>query len=355
MRNVEVTQSTLFCSEKIMQAAIYGFEGTVLTADEIAFFKETQPLGFIVFKRNCESRQQLRALTDSLRELTGREQLPILIDQEGGRVARLGAPEWEVIPPAAIFDELAQKTELSKAERGVYLQARIIAAQLTDVGISVNCAPLADIPAPDAHDIIGDRAFGKTAPQVVKLARQQSEGLMAGGILPILKHIPGHGRAMADSHEDLPVVEAALAELEASDFIPFRELADIPLGMTAHIIYTALDDKLTATQSPKLLKFIREKIGFGGLLMSDDLSMKALGGTFRERAEITLQAGCDVLLHCNGKMDEMTQVASGAQAMTEKAYARMDAAWKQLEAKSQHHDKVELVDIRTELSEILAA
>ncbi len=338
-----------------MQAAIYGFEGFALTDSERAFFKEANPLGYILFKRNCNTPDQLRALTDSLRELSGRDQLPILIDQEGGRVARLTAPEWEVIPPAAIFDALAQKSELSIAERGVYLQARVIAQQLFDVGITVNCAPLADVPAPNSHDIIGDRAFGKTPEQVSKLARQQSEGLMAGGVLPVLKHIPGHGRAMADSHEDLPVVEASLEELEASDFIPFKELADIPLGMTAHIIYTALDTQNIATQSPDIISFIRQNIGFDGLLMSDDLSMKAMEGSFTQRAELTLKAGCDIILHCNGKMDEMIAVAKGTTALTEKSHARMDAAWQQLAVKSQHHDKVEIADIRNELAEILAA
>lgn len=338
-----------------MQAAFYGLEGLTLTAEEREFFQQADPLGYILFKRNCENRNQLRALTDSLRELSGRDDLMILIDQEGGRVARLTAPEWEVIPAAATFDTVAQKQNLSLAERAVYLQARIIAQQLTDMGITVNCAPLADIPAPDSHDIIGDRAFGKTAQQVSKLARQQSEGLMAGGVLPVLKHIPGHGRATADSHEELPVVSASLAELEASDFIPFRELADIPLGMTAHIIYPALDSKRTATHSPVVIEYIRKMIGFNGLLMSDDLSMKALQGDFRERAEKTLRAGCDVVLHCNGKMEEMRQVAEGTGELSAAAQKRVAAAWKQLEQKSLYHDKVELVDIRDELAEILAA
>ncbi len=338
-----------------MQAAFYGVEGAALNADERAFFKDANPLGYILFKRNCENRDQLRALTDSLHELSGRDQLPILIDQEGGRVARLGAPEWEVIPAASIFDELAQKRELVQAERAVYLQAQVIAGQLTEVGITVNCAPLADIPAPNSHDIIGDRAFGKTAEQVSKLARQQSEGLLAGGVLPILKHIPGHGRATADSHEDLPVVEASLEELEVTDFIPFRELADIPLGMTAHIIYTALDAKLTATQSPDMIRFIREKIGFDGLLMSDDLSMKALGGSFRERAEKTLKAGCDTVLHCNGKMEEMIAVAEGAGELTAKAQQRMDRAWQELAIKSKANATGQLAEVREELAEILAA
>lgn len=332
-----------------MQAAFYGFEGTALKPEEIAFFKEANPLGFILFKRNCESPQQVRALTDSLRELTGRDQLPILIDQEGGRVTRLSPPAWEALPAAATF------VASQNPERAMYLQGRVIAQQLKDAGITVNCTPLGDIPVPGSHDIIGDRAFGSTPEQVVALAHQHAEGLMAGGVLPVLKHIPGHGRATVDSHEDLPVVEASLAELEGSDFIPFKELADIPLGMTAHIIYTALDSEVLSTFSPKVIRYIREKIGFDGFLMSDDFSMKALTGTYRERAEKTLAAGCDAILHCNGKMDEMVEIASGVGALTEQAQARMDRAWQQLADKSLHHDKVELVDIRDELADILVA
>lgn len=337
-----------------MQAAIYGFEGYTLTADERAFFKESNPYGYILFKRNCQTPEQLRALTDSLRELSGRDELPILIDQEGGRVARLTTPEWEEIPPAGVFDDLVQKANLSKAERAVYLQARIIAKQLFDAGITVNCAPLADVPVAGSHDIIGDRAFGKTPQQVSKLARQQSEGLLDGGVLPVLKHIPGHGRATADSHEDLPVVDTPLADLEQTDFIPFKKLADIPLGMTAHILYTALDNTHIATQSQTIIRYIRETIGFDGLLMSDDLSMKAMQGSFTERAEKTLAAGCDLVLHCNGKMEEMVAVAKGMSSLTQKAKERSQRAWQQLAARQQRQ-AVEMVDIRQELSEILAA
>ncbi len=338
-----------------MQAAIYGLEGLSLNTNERAFFKEANPWGYILFKRNCDTPEQLIALTDSLRQISGRSNVPILIDQEGGRVARLGAPHWEKIPAAAVFESLAHERDLKVAERAVYLQARVIAAQLSQMGISVNCAPLADIPAPNSHDIIGDRAFGKEAQQVIRLARQQAEGLLAGGILPILKHIPGHGRATADSHEDLPVVEATLADLEATDFKPFKALADIPLGMTAHILYSALDSENIATQSAKIIAFIRNEIGFDGLLMTDDLSMKAMGGSFSERAEKSLQAGCDLVLHCNGKMDEMQQVAQGAPSMSEEAYRRSDHAFSLLESKMLHHDRVELADIRHELSDILAA
>ncbi|MDG1287547.1 MAG: beta-N-acetylhexosaminidase [Rickettsiales bacterium] len=331
------------------QAAFYGFEGTVLKPEEISFFKEADPLGFILFKRNCENPDQVRALTDSLRELTGKDQLPILIDQEGGRVTRLSPPAWEALPPAATF------AASQNPERAMYLQGRVIAQQLADVGITINCTPIGDVPVPGSHDIIGDRAFGDTVEKVTKLARQHAEGLMAGGVLPTLKHIPGHGRAMVDSHESLPVVDASLAELEVSDFIPFRELSDIPLGMTAHIIYTALDGEVLSTFSPKVISYIREKIGFDGFLMSDDFSMKALTGTYRERAEKALAAGCDAVLHCNGKMDEMVAIAEGTGELTDKASQRMDRAWQELAQKSQYHDKVELVDIRDELAGILAA
>lgn len=307
-----------------LSAAIYGLEGLTLTPAERAFFAEVNPYGYILFKRNCENPAQLRALTDSLRELSGRADLPILIDQEGGRVARLQAQHWRRPPAAA---------ELARASgRAVYLNARIIAAELLAMGITVNCAPLADIPVPGSHDIIGDRAYGRTAAEVVPLAREMARGLLDGGVLPILKHIPGHGRAKVDSHEALPVVDASLAELEATDFVPFRELRDIPLGMTAHIIYTALDAEKVATISPAVIHYIRETIGFDGLLMSDDLSMKALTGSYRDKAEVTLKAGCDLVLHCNGKMDEMIEVAKGTSAMTAATIRRAEHAQAQLPA-----------------------
>lgn len=307
-------------------AVIYGLEGLVLTGAETKFFREVKPFGFILFKRNCDNPAQLCALTDSLRELSGNAEIPILIDQEGGRVARLQAPHWRKPPAAACFADIACK-DTNAAKYATHLNAKLIAAELLAMGINVNCAPLADIPVEGAHDIIGDRAYGKTAVEVITLGREMARGLLEGGVMPILKHIPGHGRAKVDSHEDLPVVDAPLAELEATDFVPFRELRDIPLGMTAHIIYTALDAKNVATTSPVVIDYIRKKIGFDGLLMSDDLSMKALRGTYKEKAEATLKAGCDLVLHCNGKMDEMAEVAKGTAKMTADALRRANAAW----------------------------
>ena len=336
------------------QAVIFGLHGTQLQATERDFFKEVQPLGYILFKRNCENRQQLRQLTDSLREVSGRDDLLILIDQEGGRVVRLAPPEWGAIPAAATFDALAQNKDMETASRATYLQARIIASQLSDAGITVNCAPLADIPAPGSHDIIGDRAFGKTAVQVTALAHQQAKGLLEGGILPVLKHIPGHGRAMADSHEALPIVDASLETLCATDFKPFQALANLPFGMTAHILYPALDQQLIATQSPTIIDYIRREIGFDGALMTDDLSMKAMKGSMAQRAELSLKAGCDIVLHCNGLMDEMQQVAKGLSPLTSEAIRRIDHAWQQRENARLHHDKVEMVDIRDELASLLA-
>ena len=313
-----------------LQASIYGIEGTSLTGEEKAFFAAQKPYGFILFARNCEQPEQIRALIDQLKECTGRDELPVLIDQEGGRVARLKPPHWRAAPPAEVFAEIAKRDQ-NRAERAVYYNARLIAAELRDLGITVNCAPLADIPVPGSHTIIGDRAYGKTPAEVIRLARRMSDGLLSGGVLPVLKHIPGHGRARVDSHDDLPIVEASLEELEASDFVPFKALADIPLGMTAHIVYTALDKDRPATTSPTAIAYIRNEIGYDGLLMSDDLSMKALGGSFKQRAHDTLAAGCDLVLHCNGKMDEMKEVAQGARPMTPDAYRRAVAAWTMLE------------------------
>ncbi len=229
-------------------------------------------------------------------------------------------PHWRAYPPAKVFADIAAK-DIARAERATYLNARLIAADLRAAGITTDCAPLADVLAAECHAIIGDRAFGSKAEQVATLARAQANGLLDGGILPVLKHIPGHGRATVDSHESLPVVKAPLSELEASDFIPFRRLADLPLGMTAHIVYTALDAQNCATMSSTVIRFIREHIGFDGLLMSDDLSMKALTGPYGERARRTLDAGCDLNLHCNGSMEEMRAVAAASAALSRRRAA----------------------------------
>jgi beta-N-acetylhexosaminidase len=323
---------SLFSSS--LSAAIYGLDGLTLTAQEKSFFREANPFGFILFKRNCETPEQLRRLTDSLRELMGRDILPILIDQEGGRVARLQAPHWRKPPAASCFADMANAGNLGCAKEATYWNARLIAAELLAMGITVNCAPLADIPVAGSHDIIGDRAYGADAEQVIFLAREMARGLLEGGVMPILKHIPGHGRATVDSHEDLPLVTASLAELEANDFLPFQALNDIPLGMTAHIIYQALDAENVATTSPLVMDYIRQNIGFDGLLMSDDLSMKALRGSYRQRAEASLQAGCDLVLHCNGKMDEMVAVAEGTALLSKNALRRAEKAWKSLPSSS---------------------
>lgn len=297
-----------------LTAAIVGLEGTALSDAERGFFRELNPMGYILFARNCDNPQQLRALTDALRELSGDAALPILIDQEGGRVARLRPPHWRKTMPAAQLAACGP-VELAKAKRAMYVSMRLIAEELHRMGITVNCAPIADVPVAGCHDVIGDRALGETPQQVAELARVQSDALLEGGVLPVLKHIPGHGRGLADSHLELPTVTASLDELRATDFVPFKQLNDLPFGMTAHIRYTAIDADLPATLSPAAIALIRSELGFDGLLMSDDASMKALSGSLESIARDALAAGCDVVLHCNGKMDEMLQVAKGCRAL----------------------------------------
>jgi beta-N-acetylhexosaminidase len=303
-----------------IKSFICGVAGTSLTPEEREFLAREQPYGVILFARNIENPAQVKALTASIRQVVSHPYLEILVDQEGGRVARLKPPHWRAYPPALELSKCAD------AARAVYVNARLMAQELRECGITTDCAPLADVLAPECHAIIGDRAFGDRAEQVARLARSQSEALLDGGILPVLKHIPGHGRATLDSHEALPVVTASLAALEASDFIPFRALHDLPLAMTAHILYTALDGDRVATLSPTVIQFIRNDIGFHGLLMSDDLSMKALGGTYESRAEQTLAAGCDLVLHCNGIMAQMQAVAAACTAFSEQTLARAKAA-----------------------------
>ena len=302
------------------KAFICGVAGARLTAAEQDFLQREQPYGVILFARNCHEPAQLRTLICEIRSLLTHPFASILIDQEGGRVARLKPPHWRRYPPARFF----------KTPDAVRLNARVMAAELTALGITTDCAPLADIPTPGSHDIIGDRAFGQTAEEVTPLARAQADGLMAGGILPVLKHIPGHGRAMADSHYELPVVDAPLELLERTDFAPFRALRDLPLGMTAHIRYTALDGAHCATHSPVVIRYIRQKIGFDGLLMSDDLSMKALTGTYAARTQATLNSGCDLVLHCNGVMAEMAEIAAHTPALEGDSLRRATSATRAL-------------------------
>lgn len=304
----------------MVKSFICGVEGKELTDAEREFLAHEQPYGVILFARNIDNPAQVKALNDEILALLDHPFASVLIDQEGGRVARMRPPHWRAYPPAL---ELACKPD---AERAIYVNARLIAEELRSVGFTTDCAPLADVLAPECHAIIGDRAFGDDGTRVATLARAQANGLLEGGVLPVLKHIPGHGRATQDSHEALPVVSASLAELEASDFVPFKALRDLPLGMTAHIIYTALDADRCATLSPTVIQFIRDKIGFDGLLMSDDLSMKALTGPYRTRAEETLKAGCDLVLHCNGKMEEMIEVAAASVPLAGDALRRAERA-----------------------------
>lgn len=305
-------------------AAIFGCSGPVLSAAERAFFREAEPWGFILFGRNVRDPDQLRALTAALREAVGRE-APVLIDQEGGRVQRLGPPHWPRYPAGRAYARAAGDDPLLR--RGLaWLGARLMAADLKAVGIDVDCLPVLDVPVAGAHDVIGDRAYGHDPELVGSLGRAAAEGLLAGGVLPVIKHMPGHGRAFADSHQELPVVHAPLEQLAVADFLPFRMLSDMPLGMTAHVVYEAIDRKRPATTSKKAVRLIRRELGFGGLLMSDDLSMKALQGDFAERTEAALAAGCDLVLHCNGDMDEMQAVATAAPRLKGGAKRRAEAA-----------------------------
>jgi beta-N-acetylhexosaminidase len=307
-------------------ACILGCAGPRLGAEERAFFREVQPWGFIVFKRNIETPDQLRSLVGELRDCVGRADAPVLIDQEGGRVQRLGPPHWRRFPPGRAYGDLAGNDPILRREI-TRLGARLLAHDLAGLGINVDCVPVLDVPAPDGHEIIGDRAYGDTPSEVASLGRAAAEGLIAGGVLPIIKHIPGHGRARADSHLDLPVVEATAAELDARDFAPFRVLSDMPMAMTAHVVYAAFDRRRPATTSRKVIaEVIRGAIGFEGLLISDDLSMKALSGDFTARARASHLAGCDVVLHCNGDPTEMKAVAAGARTLKGRAKARAAAA-----------------------------
>lgn len=303
----------------MVRSFICGIAGQSLNEAERDFLALHQPYGVILFARNIINPAQVSGLVAEIKSLLTHPFASILIDQEGGRVARLKPPHWRAYPPALTLARGAYPA------RAIYVNARMIAAELRALGITTDCAPLADVLAPECHDIIGDRAFGNDGETVAALARAQADGLRDGGILPVLKHIPGHGRATCDSHEDLPIVRATLAELEASDFIPFRALADLPLAMTAHITYTALDAAQVATLSHTVIGFIRENIGFQGLLMSDDLSMKALKGSYEARTEATLAAGCDLVLHCNGDMDQMRAVAAHCVPLAGEALRRAEA------------------------------
>ncbi len=303
-------------------AFITGCAGLQLSTDEVAFLREAQPWGLILFARNVDTPDQIRALTGHFRDIVGRADAPVLIDQEGGRVQRMRPPNWRKYPPGRAYAGLYENDAVA-AFRATRLVYRLLAQDLHDVGVNVDCVPVLDVPQPGSHDIIGDRAYGMRPEQVALLGRAASQGLMDGGVLPVIKHIPGHGRAFADSHLELPVVDAPRDELERVDFAPFAALSDIPMAMTAHVVYSALDPDNCCTLSATVIgDVIRGQIGFDGLIMSDDLSMKALKGSFRERGERAIAAGCDVLLHCNGNMPEMVEVAAAAGTLAGQAERR---------------------------------
>ena len=299
------------CDSARMTPAIFGLSGTTLTADERAFFADADPAGYIVFGRNVESRARLRALTDDLRTIHGRERLFVCIDQEGGRVARLRPPEWLAFPPGEAFDRLYELAPVSAIE-AARANAEALAIDLAEAGITVDCLPLLDVRQPGAHDVIGDRALGAEPLRVAALGRAMLDGLARGGVVGTIKHLPGHGRALADSHRELPRVTASEAEL-AIDLEPFQALAQASVGMTAHVLYTAWDPLNPGTLSPFVVgEVIRRRIGFAGLLLTDDIDMGALPGSVPERARRAIAAGCDIVLNCWAKMDDMRAIAQGA-------------------------------------------
>jgi beta-N-acetylhexosaminidase len=310
------------------RAFVCGCAGTALSEDEREFLRDARPWGLILFKRNVADREQLRRLTDAFRDALGRDDAPVLVDQEGGRVQRMGPPHWAAYPAAARFDaELAGERALAAAR----LAARLIAHDLREVGITVDCAPVLDVADAQTHAVIGTRAYSRDPGRVAAFGRAVIEGLVEGGVAPVVKHVPGHGRARADSHNEPPVVGASRAELAERDFAPFRALRDAPMAMTAHVVYDALDPDRPATTSPIVIQsIVREAIGFDGLLFTDDLSMKALGGPFGERARAAFAAGVDIALHCNGDLAEARAVAEASPELDGVSRQRADAALRRI-------------------------
>src|SRR5262249_43646225 len=307
------------------RAFICSIAGTTLTPAERAFLRESDPWGLILFKRNVETPEQLARLTASFREAMGRE-APVLVDQEGGRVQRLGPPHWPAYPAGAAYGDLYD-LDPAVGTKAAHLGARLIAADLAAVGIDVDCLPIADVPVPGANAVIGDRAYGRSPDKVARIARAVADGLLAGGVLPVLKHIPGHGRPTLDSHSALPVVETDRPTLEASDFAAFRPLNDLPLGMTAHVVYTAIDALAPATTSVTLVRdVIRGWLSFRGLLLIDDSSMGGVSGSIEQRGRAAIAAGCDLVLYCSGVLAEMQALAQAVPALAGEAAARADAA-----------------------------
>ena len=338
-----------------IRSFISGCEGHTLSRTERDFFSTAQPWGLILFQRNCGSSAQIKTLTADFRDAVGRKDAPVFIDQEGGRVQRMGPnanPEWRKYPSAAKFGELYRQCPIHglRAARNV---GRLMAQDLESVGITVNCLPVLDVPQPDAHAIISDRAYDSSPEVILALSRAHVAGFLDGGVLPVMKHVPGHGRATVDSHKELPRVTASRAELEASDFRTFAGFADCPMAMSAHVVFEVLDKHNPVTLSKRVIRdVIRKQLGFNGLLITDDLSMKALSGSFAEKTAAALEAGCDVVLHCNGVLSEMQQVAEAAQPLVGKSLARAKTALKQRRKPIRFEIKTALKDLDAALAMI---
>jgi len=331
-------------------ALITGLAGLQLTADEAAFLSAHRPCGIILFTRNCESHEQIRGLVSVAKEAIGAADLLVLIDQEGGRVQRLRPPLGRALPPAAAYAAL-YATDQDGACRAANSAARLVAEDLSALGINTDCAPVLDVPVRGSHDVIGDRAYGATPEQVARIGRAVAQGFIAQGMLPVIKHIPGHGRATKDSHHDLPVVTTQRAELSRTDFQSFRLLADMPAAMTAHVVFTDIDDRAPASTSAVVTReIIRGEIGFDGFLMSDDLSMKALSGSLKERAEAVISAGSDVALHCNGDLAEMQAAVAGVPALDGRALERFAATI----AVTQSRETFDVAAAEADLAAVLA-
>jgi beta-N-acetylhexosaminidase len=336
-----------------MIPVIFGLSGLTIAPDERAFFASTEPAGYILFKRNVQDRAQVRALTDDLRALSGRDDLPILIDQEGGKVARMGPPEWPAFPAGPAFDALYERAPMSAIE-AARANAHAMALMLHDVGVNVDALPLLDVTHPDTTEAISSRTLGHEPMRVAAMGRAILEGLKRGGVVGIVKHMPGHGRAIVDTHYHLPTVTASDAELEV-DIVPFRSLRRAPMGMTSHIVFEAWDKERPATLSPAVIEeIIRKRIGFDGLLMTDDIDMKALSGTAGEKAMGALAAGCDVVLDCWARMPEMEEIASRVSAMSDVSRARLDRAMATTADVKPEGDMAELIAKRDALLAVTA-
>lgn len=337
------------------RACILGIGGTELSNWEKGFFREADPYGFILFARNVEDHNQIRTLTDQLRDVVGKNNVPILVDQEGGRVMRLKPPHWRKIPAAGVFGELVDKSP-EDAREAAYINARLMAMDLREAGFNTTCAPVLDLRFPGMSDVVGDRSYGADVARVVVLASAVAAGLLDGGIAPVIKHIPGHGRAAVDSHKDLPIVGATRAELSELDFAPFRQMKDVMAAMSAHLLFTAIDDQRSGTVSATIINdVIRGDIGFENLLISDDLSMEALGGSIASRTHECLSAGCDIALHCNGKRTEMEEVVSMTPLLSGAALLRSQNFTNQISSfKIDKPSSSQLTDWRMRLADLLA-